>query len=130
MIYSNPTIKCCYYVQVLMLECCSCLPEQGLRWPRDKNSGLPKPERSQLSPKSPHPGGSTFNCKHHIMCFMAPNTRPNTSQQERRGVSVKTIGGEFVIYGRGSSQRSTEIYCTWSATRRPLLSYNPPSKEH
>jgi hypothetical protein len=33
----------------LMLECSSCLPEQGLLWPGDKNSGLPNPEWSQLS---------------------------------------------------------------------------------
>jgi hypothetical protein len=90
------------------------------------NSGLPNPQPSQLSPTSPHPGGTTFNFKHPILCFVAPNTRPNTSQQERKGVSVKTIGGEFVIYGRGSSLRPTEICCTWSATRRPLLSYNLP----
>jgi hypothetical protein len=39
---------------------------------------------------------------------------------------VKTFGGEFVIYGTCSSQGPKEIYCTWSATRPPVLSYNPP----
>jgi hypothetical protein len=37
---------------------------------RDKTSGLPKPEQSQLSPTNSYPGDITYNCKGHYFMLI------------------------------------------------------------
>jgi hypothetical protein len=91
-----------------VLQCSSCLPEQGLLRPRHKISGLPNSEQSQLSPTNLHPRGTTSNCKHPVFtgapyltsCF--PNIPPHSNKGE--GVRVKTNGRGFGICGRGSQR--------------------------
>jgi hypothetical protein len=118
-----------------VLQCSSCLPEQGLLRSRDKNSGLPNPEHSQLSPTTPYPGGATPNCKHPYSVLTVAqyqtsylhNIPPHSNK--RKGSRVKINGGDFDIYGRGSSQRPREDLCRWSVALRPLFSQKPPLKE-
>jgi hypothetical protein len=58
---SSNANHCCYWAQECVLQCFSCLLEQGLLRSRDKISGPPNPEKSQLPLTNPYPRGITFN---------------------------------------------------------------------
>jgi hypothetical protein len=113
--------------------CCSvssCLREQGMLRPRDKICGLPNPEQSQLSPASPYPGGTTSNFKQ--LYSMLTGAQYQTSYQltatKKRG-KVKKTEGTSASREEAAVVGLVKTYCSWSATRCPPFSQNPPQRK-
>jgi hypothetical protein len=103
--------------------------------PRDKISGLPNPEQSQLPPTNPYPGRTTSNCKQPYSMLTGaqyqtsylPNIPAYSNKEEgkgerkREGTSVST--GEVAVSGPVNNS------CSWRAKRRPPFSQNPPQRK-